>query len=539
MLSLHSHLTVLEAAATNYSDRPAFRIAQKSASRSTVDTWLPISYQDFLADVELSARYWLKRLSVEDVAPRSIVGLWLSGLDYSDVLNIYGMSRAGYVPQLFSLRLPNPDVVFELLQRANAKALVYDPSFESAVVNAPVPVRRSASIQDFESCAGEQLPPFPTPNSKDDLAFVFHTSGSTSGSPKLVPCTAGYIDSVVFKSREASTPLNPLKQSVSTWMGSMCHIGQSFMLIGSIQHGSCTIQPSKINFSSDELVDMINRCNLNRLHQFATFLSVHIRYARQNPKLLVFMQSLDTILYSGLPLPQEDEEFGYQNKLNLVNLFGSTECGAMMFSQRKTGPDARFLSPLSGVKYGFFPAGPAAKSDSGLVSANSQLLELVILGDSPDCPHTSLRKSDGHFHTGDLFLEAQPGQYLFRGRDDDWIKSLTSLRCDTRAIEDNVRATCGDLVDECIVVGTGRPSPALFIEPAKDMDHEKLKREIIRRTREFHARRYLHEKITDTELVIVVERGALPRTATKGNIRRKAVEESYQVLLDEIYGELD
>lgn len=140
-------------------------------------------------------------------------------MDYSDVVNIYGMSRAGFVPQLFSLRLPNPTVVYELLERAHAKALIYDPSFESIVVNPPVPTQRVASLQELESCADAPLPAFPTPKS-DDLIFIFHTSGSTSGSPKLVPCDAKWVNSAVFKSREASTPAhrNPHKQDVSTWM---------------------------------------------------------------------------------------------------------------------------------------------------------------------------------------------------------------------------------------------------------------------------------------------------------------------------------
>lgn len=91
------------------------------------------------------------------------------------------------------------------------------------------------------------------------------------------------------------------------------------------------------------------------------------------------------------------------------------------------------------------------------------------------------------------------------------------------------------LVAECVVVGTGRPSPALFIEPAKDMDHDKLKKDIIRKTRQFHSRRYLHERITSTNMIIIVPQGTLPRTATKGNIRRKAVEEAYAAQLDQIY----
>lgn len=95
---------------------------------------------------------------------------------------------------------------------------------------------------------------------------------------------------------------------------------------------------------------------------------------------------------------------------------------------------------------------------------------------------------------------------------------------------------CGSLIAECIVVGAGRPSPVLFVEPAVDMDHEKLKKDIIRKTRQFHARRYLHERICSANMIVVVPRNSLPRTATKGNIRRKAVEEAYRTQLDAIYG---
>jgi len=48
-------------------------------------------------------------------------------------------------------------------------------------------------------------------------------------------------------------------------------------------------------------------------------------------------------------------------------------------------------------------------------------------------------------------------------------------------------------------------------------------------------RRYLHERITSTKFIVVVPSGTLPRTATKGNIRRKAVEEAFGPQLDLIY----
>jgi len=68
------------------------------------------------------------------------------------------------------------------------------------------------------------------------------------------------------------------------------------------------------------------------------------------------------------------------------------------------------------------------------------------------------------------------------------------------------------------------------------MDPEELKEEIVRRTSQFYSRCFIHERITSTKHVVVVERGALPRTATKGNVRRQAVEDQYKELLDGIYG---
>lgn len=310
------------------------------------------------------------------------------------------------------------------------------------------------------------------------------------------------------------------------------------MLICSLCHGSCTIQPTSIAFSSEELLDMIARCGLNRLKQFATFLGHHLRNSKTDPKLLQALVRLDEVLYSGLALGSEEEAWAFQNGINLQNIFGSTEVGAMLVSIGGKGEDAPLLVPFEGTSYGFIPIESDDEPSTSTAAYQSQLLELVILSESGDCPDVSLRHPDGHFHTGDLFLEVKAGKYLSRGRKDDWIKTEGSLRCDTKSIEDNVRATCGELVFECIVVGNGRPSPALFVEVPENcaMDSERLKKEIIKRTRQFHSRRYVHERITSTKHVIVVERGTLPRTATKGNVRRQAVEDQYKGLLDSIYG---
>uniref|UniRef100_A0A0W0F7W6 AMP-dependent synthetase/ligase domain-containing protein n=1 Tax=Moniliophthora roreri TaxID=221103 RepID=A0A0W0F7W6_MONRR len=512
-----THLDVLKSSSTSFPCEAAFRVPSASSSSQSVE-WDTITYQRFYDDVLLFARYWARKLRRDNIPQRSVVGLWLGGFSYTDVLHIYGLSRAGYIPQMFSLRLPNPDVIFELLHKAHARALICDPSFANVSDGCPVPLHNAVGFSEIDG-GNEELPSVPAVDI-DDVAFYFHTSGSTSGSPKLVPCSYAWINSVVEKSQQVCIPYREDRRDVVTWLGSMCHIGQTFMLIGSLQHGACTVQPTKLPFTSAELMDMITNAGVNRLYQFSAFLSMHFRAARQDPKLASLLTGLDEVLTCGMPLPREDLEWARNSGLHLMNLFGSTEVGgATLLSSR-------------GTHYLFKPI----QQSEGAHQSTARLFEFIVMADSPDCPDVSLRSSDGTFHTGDLFQEIN-GSYVFCGRDDDWIKSQNSLRCDTKAIEDNARQMCGNVISDCIVVGTGRPSPTMFVEASADgVDEAKLKKDILRKTRQFHSRRYMHERIVSDKFIVIVPRGSLPRTATKGNIRRKAVEEMYKDRLDAIYG---
>jgi acyl-CoA synthetase (AMP-forming)/AMP-acid ligase II len=239
-----THLTVLGSSASLYSSSPAFKVPRFSARNETVQ-WQSITYRQFHDDVEIFARYWMRVLSVQGISRKSVVGLWyahfcasvsivltvcysrLGGMTYTDVLHIYGVSRAGFIPQLFSLRLPSPEVIFELMRKANAKALIFDASFESALHHSPVPVFLAANINTVD-VANERLPKIPLISSGDDTVFIFHTSGSTSGSPKLVPCSYAWLNTIIDKTRQTSTPKLPGRRDVTVWMGSMCHIAQTF-----------------------------------------------------------------------------------------------------------------------------------------------------------------------------------------------------------------------------------------------------------------------------------------------------------------------
>ena len=140
-----------------------------------------------------------RRSSVTDFILDQRVG----GIAYTDVLHVYGMSRAGYIPQMSSLRVSTPIVIFELLKKAGARAFIYEPSSGLDLSGCPVPAYPAIQVSE-QDVADITLPPLRTDHSASDLVFILHTSGSTGGSPKLVPCNRRWLDNIITRVRQTS-----------------------------------------------------------------------------------------------------------------------------------------------------------------------------------------------------------------------------------------------------------------------------------------------------------------------------------------------
>jgi hypothetical protein len=77
------------------------------------------------------------------------------------------------------------------------------------------------------------------------------------------------------------------------------------------------VQPTALTFSSEELMEMVERCGLNTLLRYSAHLSTHLRQARQDPKLLSLLRGLCDVIYGGSPLPREDEAWAYRSGIKL------------------------------------------------------------------------------------------------------------------------------------------------------------------------------------------------------------------------------
>ncbi|KAI3621697.1 amp-ligase [Moniliophthora roreri] len=541
MVPLRTHLTNLQYACSLYSSAPAFRIPTFD-HESTISGYYAITFAEFQQDVEKYARHWSTRLQNDGIKPRSVIGLCLKGLAYTDVLHIYGLGRAGYIAQCFSLFPSAIEVVASLLKKSNAKALIYQDGYFNASALGTTDVSTTLKVYPSVQKIPEEVEEIDLlmlkDNRPEDVVMMFNSTGSTSGIPKFVPISFKQMDALIAKAAFTCVPSDPKRRDVNSWIGSVCHMGQFGFLLSNVYYGTCTIQQTSATPSPTEVKAMVKLGALNRACMFPALVSRLLKEARDDPELLDALVSLDSIIHGGAFVPKDDEDWAREKGVNLVNIYGCTELGIpVLLSKGLQVADPDYLLPIPATRHDGTPL-LSYRFETVPGDADSvDLKRLVVLPDSGDIPDRSLCQDNGRYDTGDLFEEAERGKFTCRGRNDDWIKMANACKCDAASIEADVRKTCGNLIAECIIVGTGRTSPALVVEAASGGLDAGLREKIYQQiaASDAHSRRLPHEKIASADRILVVPLNSLARTAAKGNVRRRATEEALKEQLDVLY----
>ncbi|KAL0567475.1 hypothetical protein V5O48_014519 [Marasmius crinis-equi] len=429
--TLRTPLTNLQRAAELWPTATAFKVPILDGTKAPVDPhisgYIDITFQQFHADVESAAAHWQFMLIQTQVGPGKVVALCLRGYVYTDLVHIYGLMRAGYIPQMFTTLPGTVEAVASLLTSGGAKALVCAEdhlglkSIDWISRNMDLKVFPDASLDVIRARAST---PGATANfqrecSGDDVAMIVHTSGSTSGLPKHVEWSHHFLDAIVAKAPAFCVPIEDGRQDVCSSWGPVCHVGTFSFMLSQIYHGSCTVMKSTAALSTPELKVMITLGGITRAIVYPVVLSRLIRECHGDLELLGLVKKLDVIMTGGGSVHEDEWEFVQKNGIKLLNHYGCTESGNMLLSNLHGHPN--HLSPIQiatgDVRYQF-------------ISVDAGLKELVVLPESGDCPPPYLcDKNTGIHHTGDLFTEVTPGEYLHRGRSDDWLKT-TLGKCD-------------------------------------------------------------------------------------------------------------
>ncbi|KAL0567376.1 hypothetical protein V5O48_014614, partial [Marasmius crinis-equi] len=431
MPAFKTPLTNLKRAVDRWPSAIVFKIPITD-SVDTIIGYSAVTYKEFFDDVETSARYWYSKLSGDGVPAGSVVGLCLRGYSYTDVLHIYGLMKAGYVLQTFTVFPSAVEALDPMLKASGARVLIYDEGhFGRATswisTNTQLKLYRSVSAFPAQS-SHIPLPVQSDNHSENDIIIIFHTSGSTSG-PKHIPCTYKFIDAIVTKAELTCVPVGP-NVNVNSWVGSVCHVGSFGIILSMVYYGGCVIVQTARSPSASELKAMITLGGLTRATMFPTVLSKVIQNCVSDGELLELVRTLDPIIFSGAPMPSEELQWALENGFNLVNLYGCTECGIPMLLSNRGEP--KRLRPIQiskddGTPLIHYRFDPVDEKDPG---DGEQLKELVVLADSGDRPIESFLSDDGNFHTGDVFEEVAPGEYFHRGRKDDFIMMAYGEKCD-------------------------------------------------------------------------------------------------------------
>ncbi|KAI5818798.1 hypothetical protein BZA77DRAFT_277312 [Pyronema omphalodes] len=492
MTLAETHLTLLSSAASKAPDSAAFLIAQKT----TPITWETVTWAQFNSDVTLSARYWRAKLGFP---VGSVIAIWVTGFTYTDHVHLLALSRAGYIPQPFSLNPKFPYLVSAMMEKSNALTVLLDSSVFGIIPGHLIPPLSEMATAEP-----------PLINEEVVQGIFYMTSGSTGDLPKLIRHDLKTFQTIVFK---ISTANHGLVNAV----GSICYVAQLDTLMTNMLHCSPIILPTKIPFQKDELMAMFHQLGMRRLRIPPAHISSFLQQSKSDPELLEVLKQLHEISWTGAPLSEPDTEYALKNGIKLQSLVGLTELFATLRSP-VGNPDC--LKPIEGMKYHFTEKG-----------------EMVVLKDSMDIPsQKELLAEDGCFYTGDIFEKNGDG-WKFIGRNDDRVKAEFGGYYWPRYIEDEVLRTCSDLFTSCLVLGSGRLSPTMLVE-VEDVNSEEAKRIpklVVQRLKGWMEKRYPHESIIEEKFVAVVKKGEFPRTANKGNVRRSAAEKQFKELLDGIY----
>jgi hypothetical protein len=120
--------------------------------------------------------------------------------------------------------------VFDLLSRSGAKALVFDATFKEHITNSSVPTFPPIALTDIETnLSSDDVSPMLgslPPVTERSPAFIIHSSGTTSGMPKLIPSNHLWVKNFIeLKYASCLEQGSFTGQSICNSIGNLNHVG--------------------------------------------------------------------------------------------------------------------------------------------------------------------------------------------------------------------------------------------------------------------------------------------------------------------------
>ncbi|GJJ08948.1 hypothetical protein Clacol_003168 [Clathrus columnatus] len=528
-----NHLTAIDKAVQTKPKNVAFKVPAESKS---TNGWRDITFQELWNDVTRLAVHWSGSLDrfVADGKKGRVVGLWMPGETYTDVLHMFSLQRAGYIPRLMWTGTEDVDLIKDQFEEANAKVVICDTKRVQGweeLRKAGIKVVPFLTREEILELAGRSssmvdqsvLPYLDGSGDGDDILFITQSSGSSSGRPTVIPFTRRWMDANAQKCQ-----IDEYRTPVVLRTGSFCNAAQILRALRTFLYADCIVLTPKLGWEANELANIIIECGVTNIALYPALVDDILEKAKTSSLLAETLRTLKNITFVGGSLGARGFKSAEEMGIKIDAKVGPT----MGFQPvvREQGP--RLLKFYRNFDYEFIPF----KDGSDV---NTKLHELIVLPNSPDCPVPDfLDPIDGKYHTKDLFEIVEDG-YIFRGRTNDSITLDNTALCDAKYIEDQISCLCHDLLSSFVVVGQGRPCPALLAEPRyqSDITSTTFRKTLLTRLEPLNSSKFMgyrRERIKP-EYVIILSKGSLPISPGKGAVVRSKAELMFEEMLDKVY----
>ncbi|KAK6217945.1 hypothetical protein LQW54_003000 [Pestalotiopsis sp. IQ-011] len=366
---------------------------------------------------------------------------------------------------------------------------------------------------------GEQHAP------QSDIAYLRHTSGTSSGLPKpivqrhwgavgVLARLTGHEHSATF----TTTPLyhGGLADCFRAWTGGA--------MIWLFPEGVAPVTETNV-MKAVEISRQNSPAGVGV--EYFTGVPYVLQSLAGDPDGLRLLKDMGLVGVGGAALAAAVGDRLVQQGVRLVSRMGSAECGFLMSSHRDYDADGEWQYLR-------------AVSDERLLSFEPRdggLFELVA---KPGWPlRAKQNRDDGSYATADLFQphERIPGAWRYHSRSDAQITLANGKKFDPAPLEAAIVAGAHHLQD-MLVVGTGRDyAGALLFPKSGHSSEEQIMEDVWPVIEHVNKESQSHSRLTRTALVVVPRKGsqvALEKSS-KGTVMRRQAEERYAGLIEAIY----
>ena len=412
---------------------------------------------------------------------------------------------------------------------ANDSAKTADHRFKTVAIPANLvqSIGANRDPEPLRTTLNSQTTPRSQQQTASDVAFLFHTSGTSSGLPKPIPQThhaavgvLPYFSDGYKKATLTTTPLyhGGIADCFRAWT--------SGALIWLFPGKDQPITASNI-LKCLECARQAEITDQAASVRYFSSVPYVLQMISAEPEGMRMLQDMEVVGVGGAALPRDVGDSLVHKGVNLVSRFGSAECGFLLSSHRDYEKDKEWQYLRS--------------HEPDLLTFEEQqdgsgLSELVIRS---IWPHMAKRnREDGSFATADLFARhpSIENAWKYHSRADSQLTLVTGKKFDPAPLEAAIAAH--ELLSDAMIFGNGMQSAGALMfrsEKSRTMDQDRLLEEVWPAVGKLNEEGQPHTRLAKSMLIVMdVGTPGLPKSS-KGTTLRPQAEKSYEKEIHSAY----